>query len=145
MVAWKLDHQAESTLILTDMQLRRVVSKRFKIEMPVWDNTQIVRLKRKFVSRLGPDGEREPVRVFELIRELKRGHRGKGEFKGSPSEYQLTGIRILLQAGAGSGTGAQECHAPRGTDDELATPPGVELNQQASVAIASAAAGSCDL
>jgi hypothetical protein len=143
-VAWKLDHQAESTLILTDMQLRRVVSKRFKIEMPVWDNTQIVRLKRKYVSRLGPDGEREPARVFELLRELKRGHRGKGELKGSPSEYELTGIRILLQAGDGTGTGAQERHVPFGTDDEFATPPGIELSQQAGVAIASAAARSCD-
>jgi len=144
-VAWKLDHQAESTLILTDMQLRRVVSKRFKIKMPVWDNTQIVRLKRKYVSRLGPDGKREPARVFELLRELKRGHRGKGELKGSPSEYELTGIRILLHPGAGSGTGIREHHAPLGTNGELVTTPGVELNQQASVAIASAAAGSCDL
>ncbi len=102
-VSWKLKHTAETTLTLTNDQLRQVVSKRFKIDMPVWDNKQIVRLKQKYVNRLSPNGNREPARVFELLRELRRGHKGKGMAKGSPSEYELTGIKILLQGVAGSG------------------------------------------
>ena len=65
--------------------------------MPVWDNRQILRLKQKYVNRLGPRGNPEPAKVFELLRELRQGHKGKGMVKGSPSEYELTGIKLLLQ------------------------------------------------
>ena len=131
-------------MILTNDQLRRVVSKRFKVTMPVWDNTQISRLKDKYVNRLGGNGEHLPATVFELFRELRRGHRGKGETKGSPSEYELTGIEILLSAGAGSGTGDHEDHSPHAARGEQGTDLGVDMRQRAGLANAMAAAGSCD-
>ncbi len=64
------------------------------------------------MNRLGGNGEREPATVFELLREVRKGHRGKGETKGSPSEYELTGIKILLSAGAGSETGDHADRSP---------------------------------
>jgi hypothetical protein len=111
-VAWKKAHTTETTLKLTNDQLRRVVSKRSRVEMPVWDNTQIVRLKQKYVDRLGLKGEREPATVFELLREQSKGYRGKGRAKGDPSEYELTGIKILLNANAKPETDDQGDHAP---------------------------------
>jgi hypothetical protein len=143
-VSWKRDHTSERTLILTNDQLRRIVSKRFKVKMPVWDNTQISRLKEKYVNRLGGNGEREPATVFELLREVRKGHRGKGETKGSPSEYELTGIKILLSAGAGPGTGSHEDRSHLVARGEQGTAPGVDMSQRAGLANAMAAAGSCD-
>ena len=114
------------------------------VKMPVWDNKQIIRLKEKYVNRLGWNGEREPATVFELLRELRRGHRGKGELKGSPSEYELTRIKILLSAGAGPETGDHENHLPLVAHGEQGTVPGVDTSQRAGLANAMAAAGSCD-
>jgi hypothetical protein len=143
-VSWKQDHQVEPTLKITDMQLRRVASQRFQVKMPVWDNKQILRLKQKYVNRLGPHGQRQPATVFELLRELRRGHRGKREIQGSPSEYELTGIKALLQAGAEPGTGHQEDHSSLATDGEQVAELGVETEPQADDTIARVATRSCD-
>ncbi len=96
------------------------------------------------MNRLGGNGEREPATVFELLREVRKGHRGKGETKGSPSEYELTGIKILLSAGAGSETGDHADRSPPVAHGEQGTGPGVDTSQRAGLANAMAAAGSCD-
>ena len=93
------------------------------VKMPVWDNKQIIRLKEKYVNRLGWNGEREPATVFELLREVRKCHRGKAETKGSPSEYELTGIKILLSAGAGSGAAGHDGQSPHAAHGEQGTAP----------------------
>jgi hypothetical protein len=73
-----------------------------------WAPQQIERLKRKYVTREGDD---KPASRFELLREVRKGERGRGQARGRPSEYRPTGLLRFLPpteiAGRVDGGGAE--------------------------------------
>jgi hypothetical protein len=77
-------------IVMTHNQVRQIAKHRHGVE---WDNKQIERLKRKYISR--PDDDK-PAARFELLREVRKGHKQPGGPAGTPSSYQATGIRQLL-------------------------------------------------
>jgi hypothetical protein len=78
----------ESDLKMTGDQIREVARDRHKLG---WCDTQIDRLKLKYITRPGKPAER-----FELLREIAKGHRKRGQAPGVPSEYAMTGLRLLV-------------------------------------------------
>jgi hypothetical protein len=88
--------QGAPTLRFTHDQLGRIASVRFSVEPPVWDNKQFDRLKRKYVSRVQTDGQRDAATRFELLLETAKGQRARGSARGTPSVYQPTGIGALF-------------------------------------------------
>lgn len=88
--------QVVSSFRFTHNQVRQIVSLRFGVELPVWDNTQFDRLKRKYISRVGAKAQLEPATRFELFREVAKGQRARGSARGTPSVYQPTGIEIFF-------------------------------------------------
>jgi hypothetical protein len=90
--------EAVPAVHMTHDQLRRIAVSRFHLEMPVWENAQIDRLKRKFINRLKCNGEREPATRFELLREISKGERPRRGDRGTPSKFEPTGIEIFMRA-----------------------------------------------
>ena len=81
----------ESNLLFTHDQIRQIAAIRSGRSLPVWDNQQFQRLKRKYITREGKPAERH-----ELLREVQKGQRGQGRNPGQPSEYEVTGLTQLL-------------------------------------------------
>jgi hypothetical protein len=94
MVTYKRVYTEEARLVMTHNQLRSWVRARHGRE---WDNQQIERLKRKFIARPG-DGK--VASRFELLRETVKGGKQKGRRTGVPSEYESTGMELLLSPDA---------------------------------------------
>lgn len=73
-----------------------------------WAPQQIERLKRKYVTR---EGDGKAASRFELLREVRKGERGRGGARGRPSEYRPTGILRFFPTTAiarrGDGGGAE--------------------------------------
>ena len=82
---------AEPTFLATNSQMARIAGLRNRAEPRPWDNQQIERLKRKYVTRPG-----QPATGFELVREVRMGARTKGAEAGTPSEYEPTGLLLFL-------------------------------------------------
>ncbi len=60
-----------------------------------WVSDELVeREKRKFIGR-PEDGK--PATKSELLREIRKGKRERGQAVGVPSDYQLTGLGFLLE------------------------------------------------
>jgi hypothetical protein len=57
-----------------------------------WNKEQIRRLKDKYVTRDG-----KPTKRFALLRETLKGERRRGQEVGYPSEYEASGIELLLK------------------------------------------------
>jgi hypothetical protein len=74
----------------TNDQIKEIVAHRHQIHLHC---EEFERLKRRYVSRPG-DGK--PATRFELLREVVKGKRGPAGQSGTPSEYQPTGLRFLL-------------------------------------------------
>jgi hypothetical protein len=117
---YKLFHVREYTedrvIRATHDQLRQIASDRH--DGLRWAPEQIERLKRKYVTR---EGDGKPATRFELLREVRKGERGRGQSKGRPSEYRPTGILELLRPTAtpeNAGGGGVEA----GGDEEPADP-----------------------
>jgi hypothetical protein len=77
---------------LTNRQIMEVASDR-RPEVTWVSDRQIEREKRKFIGR---PGDRKPASKFELLQEVRKGERKRGETVGTPSEYLPTGINLLL-------------------------------------------------
>lgn len=88
--------RGERILKTTHDQIRRVATSRFKGEFKGWDNKQFDRLKAKYVSRLDARGTRQAASRFELLREVVKGCPPSKVGRGTPSEYEPTGIELLL-------------------------------------------------
>jgi hypothetical protein len=56
-----------------------------------WNDTQMGRLKAKFIDREG-----KPATRFALVRHVVRGSRGTRGSSGTPSQYVPSGIKNLL-------------------------------------------------
>jgi hypothetical protein len=100
----------------THDQLRRIAGARHGGLR--WAPQQIERLKRKYVTR---EGDGKPASRFELLREVRKGERGRGQARGRPSEYRPTGILQFFPptAIAGRVDGGEEEIVG---DEELAEP-----------------------
>jgi len=81
----------ESVIKMTDDQIRQIAVDRRGKEWRPWDNQQMERLKRKYISR--PE---KPATRFELLRMTRRGCPRRGREPAIPSEYEATGIAVLL-------------------------------------------------
>ncbi len=78
---------------LTNHQL--VILARDRYPEVTWvSDEQVEREKRKFIGR-PEDGK--PATKSELLREIRKGKRERGQAVGVPSEYQLTGLDFLLE------------------------------------------------
>jgi hypothetical protein len=81
------------TFLATNAQIARIADFRCPAHPPLWDNTQIERLKQKYVTRPG-----KPASVFELIREVRKGGRKRSDKVGAPTQYEATGILLFLNS-----------------------------------------------
>ena len=88
---------APSRFRVTHDQLRRVAATRYGLELPVWENSQIARLKEKYIGRLRTDGQHDSASRFELFREVVKGQRARGKDKGTPSIFEPTGIEAFFR------------------------------------------------
>ena len=75
---------------MTNDQLRTIVADRYSGKD--WDDTQFERLKAKYITRPS-----KPATRFELLLELEKGSRKRGEMIGKPSTYRPTGVMALLE------------------------------------------------
>jgi Bifunctional DNA primase/polymerase, N-terminal len=91
LLVYKGRSSQERTLLATNSQIGRIAVLRRAAEPRSWDNQQIERLKRKYITRPG-----KRATIFELVREVRKGACGKGTEAGTPSEYEPTGILIFL-------------------------------------------------
>jgi hypothetical protein len=94
---YKRQSSPELTFQATNSQIARVAGLRNPAEPPSWDDQQIERLKRKYVTR--PE---KSAFVFELVQEVRKGGRKRGSKAGTPSEYRPTGLLVFLDAVAQS-------------------------------------------
>lgn len=88
---YKRHSNAEPMFLATNAQIARIAALRNPTQLRSWDNQQIERLKRKYVTRRG-----KPASVFELVQEVQKGGRKRGAKVGTPSEYRPTGILLFL-------------------------------------------------
>jgi hypothetical protein len=79
----------DGVIRMTGDQIRAIMADRHQGIRPL--NSQMDRLKSEYISRPG-----RPATRMELLRETRRGRRGRGESVGTPSEYEATGIELLL-------------------------------------------------
>jgi hypothetical protein len=88
---YKIHHTREysddGVIRVTHDQLGRIVGARHRDLR--WAPQQIERLKRKYVTR---ERDGKPASRFELLLEVRKGERGRGQARGRPSEYRPTGI-----------------------------------------------------
>ena len=96
---YKIQERGEETIRATHDQIRQIAALRFGEALRGWDDRQLARLKLKYITRPGV-----PARVFELIREIAKGHKVRNGNPGSPSEYEATGIRAFLKPQSGTRT-----------------------------------------
>jgi hypothetical protein len=78
---------------MTQDQIRQIAGSRH--EARNWGPQQLERLKCKYLTR---DGDGKPTTRFELLREIRKGFRKRGQKSGEPSAYQPTGVMLLLPA-----------------------------------------------
>ena len=108
------DTQGAPRFQMTHEQLMRVVATRFpEATDPVWQNSQIDRLKRKYINRLKANRQRDPATRFELFREVGKGQRARGAVKATPSTYEPTGIELLLRPKPRTQTASTDSAVPR--------------------------------
>lgn len=77
---------------MTDEQIRQIAKDRRNSDWRPWDNSQMERLKSKYFAR-----PNKPAGRFELVKSISTGQRGIKGSPGSPSEYETTGIELLLK------------------------------------------------
>lgn len=78
---------------MTNRQIMDIASDRHP-EVTWVSDVQVEREKRKFIGR--PD-DGKPATKSELLREICKGKRQRGQAVGVPSEYQLRGLGFLLE------------------------------------------------
>jgi hypothetical protein len=83
----------DGVIRMTNRQIVEVASDRHP-EVTWVSDVQVEREKRKFIGR--PD-DGKPATKSELLREIRKGNRKRGQAVGVPSAYQLTGLGFLLE------------------------------------------------
>jgi hypothetical protein len=81
----------EALIKMTDDQIRQIARDRRVEGWRPWDCQQMDRLKRKILSRPG-----RPATRLELMSMTLKGEARRGRKPGFPSEYQTTGIEVVL-------------------------------------------------
>jgi hypothetical protein len=101
--AYQRQQTGRKDVKVTHRQLQEIALRRFGSEFVRWEDKQIDRLKNNYITRLSsPSGVRTADR-FELLREVFRGERARGQTKGTPSVYHPTGIEAFLHPVMNSG------------------------------------------
>lgn len=98
---------------MIDDQVRQIaVDRRGKAWKP-WDNRQMDRLKGKYITRPS-----KPASRFELLRTIRTGRAGRGQQAGTPSEYEASGIELLLEPEARRSVAGSPPHREARVDGE---------------------------
>jgi hypothetical protein len=87
-------HSRQGLTAVTNGQLREIASRR--LPGCSWSPQQLERLKCKYITR---ESMGRPATRFELLREVRKGDRVRGQRVGLPSRYEPTGILLLLGKG----------------------------------------------
>ena len=86
------EYSDEAVIRMTHDQIRQIAGNRR--EGVKWGHQQVERLKCKYVTR---EADGKSASRFELLREVRKGKRCRGQAVGTPSEYAATGVESLLE------------------------------------------------
>jgi hypothetical protein len=88
------EHARQGFTPITNDQLCEIASRR--LPGCKWSPQQLERLKCKYITRQSMG---RPASRFELLKEVRKGERRRGQQVGLPSRYEPTGVLLLLRTG----------------------------------------------